>query len=186
MDGTVMVLENEQVLVARAAGDPGAFAAVYDHYFKPLYNYVRYRVQDAKAAEDITSQVFERALARIGGYRPERGEFAGWLFTIARNAVSDHLRSARRRRWLPLDLVGSLASDEPPPDEVSVRHETWDRVLKAVARLEDRERELIGLKFGARLTNRQIADLTGLTESNVSVILYRAVRRLRAQLAEGE
>lgn len=182
MDGAVMVLENEQALVARAVLEPAAFAAIYEHYFPLIYNYLRYRLRDAKAAEDITSQVFERALVNLQRYQPERGTFAGWLFGIARNAARNHLRSAGLRRWLPLDLVADQASGVPRPEEVTVLNETWDRVLAAVARLGERERDLIGLKFGARLTNRQIADVAGLSESNVSVILYRAVKRLRTEM----
>lgn len=182
MDRVAMGLADEQALVDQAAGEPGAFAAIYDHYFPRVYNYARYRVRDAQIAEDITSQVFERALRKIGSYRPEQGAFAHWLFAIARNAVRDHYRSKRRWRWLPFDLLGDRPGHDPQPDEVSVRDETWARVLAAVAQLDERERELVALKFGARLTHREIAALTGLSESNVSVILHRTVKRLRGQL----
>ncbi len=105
MDGTVAVLPNELALVARATAEPAAFAAIYDHYFPRVYNYVRYRVSDAETADDLTAQVFERALVNIGRYRPKRGPFAAWLFAIARNAVSDYLRAQRRRRWLSLEVA---------------------------------------------------------------------------------
>lgn len=182
MDGTVTVLPNEQALVACATAEPAAFAAIYDHYFPRVYNYVRYRVGDAEMADDLTAQVFERALVSIGRYRPERGPFAAWLFAIARNAVSDCLRAQRRRRWLSLEVLRDRASTEPQPEEVAIRDETRAELLAAVARLSDRERDLIALKFAAGLTNRRIAKLTGLSESNVGVILYRAMRRLRAEL----
>jgi RNA polymerase sigma-70 factor (ECF subfamily) len=186
MDGAAMGLANEQALVDQAAVEPSAFAAIYDHYFPRVYNYARYRVRDAQTAEDITSQVFERALNKIGSYRPEQGAFAHWLFAIARNAVADHYRSSRRWRWLPLDFLSDRPSHDLPPEEVSVRDETWARVLSAVAQLGQRERDLVALKFGARLMNREIAALTGLSESNVSVILYRTVKRLRGQLEKEE
>ena len=182
MDGTVAVLPNELALVARATAEPAAFAAIYDHYFPRVYNYVRYRVGDAETADDLTTQVFERALTHIGRYRPERAPFAAWLFAIARNAVSDHLRAQRRRRWLSLEVLRDRASRDPQPEEIAIRNETRDELLAAVARLSERERDLIGLKFAAGLTNRRIAEITGLSESNVGVILYRAVRRLRAEL----
>ncbi|MFQ6101808.1 MAG: sigma-70 family RNA polymerase sigma factor [Anaerolineae bacterium] len=98
MDGTVAVLPNELALVARATAEPAAFAAIYDHYFPRVYNYVRYRVRDAQTADDITAQVFERALTHIGTFNPERAPFAAWLFGIARNAVNDHFR-ARKQPW---------------------------------------------------------------------------------------
>jgi RNA polymerase sigma factor (sigma-70 family) len=179
MDGTVTVLLNEQALVARAVAEPEAFAAIYDHYFPRVYNYVRYRVQEAGAADDITAQVFERALVKLGSYHAQRGSFAAWLFGIARNAVRDHGRGQSRRGWLSLDGLHDQPSPEPGPEQLVVRDETHGALLEAVASLKERERELIALKFGAEMNNRQIAELTGLSESNVGVSLYRAVRRLR-------
>jgi RNA polymerase sigma-70 factor (ECF subfamily) len=180
------VLPNELVLVARATAEPAAFATIYDHYFPRVYNYVRYRVGDAETADDLTAQVFERTLVNIGRYRPERAPFAAWLFAIARNAVSDHLRAQRRRRWLSLEVLRDRASAEPQPEGVAIRNETHAELLAAVARLSDRERDLIAFKFAAGLTNRRMAEITGLSESNVGVILYRAVRRLRAELGVKE
>ena len=82
----------------------------YDHYFPRVYNDVRYRVGDAETADDLTAQVFERALVNIGRYRRERAPFAAWLFAIARNAVSDCLRAQRWRRWLSLEVRKPFAS----------------------------------------------------------------------------
>ena len=79
-------------------------------------------------------------------------------------------------------MLRDRASTEPQPEEVAIRDETRAELLAAVARMSDRERDLIALKFAAGLTNRRIAKLTGLNESNVGVILYRAMRRLRAEL----
>ena len=78
------------------------------------------------------------------------------------------------------------ASATPPPEEIAERDESRSELLEAVARLSERERELVALKFAAGLTHRTIAELTGLSEGNVGVILYRAVRRLRAVLAVEE
>lgn len=176
------MLANEMALVARAKVEPAAFAAIYDHYFPRIYAYVRYRVRDAGLTEDITAQIFERVLANLSKYDAEQAPFAVWLFTIARHRVSDHHRAQQRRQLLPLDLVRSRASADPAPEEIVVRDETREALLVAVSRLSERERDILALKFGAELTNRRIAALTGLTESNVGVILYRAVRRLRADI----
>jgi RNA polymerase sigma-70 factor (ECF subfamily) len=119
----------------------------------------------------------------LGSYHPDKGPFSAWLFAIARNAVNDHLRAQRRRRWLSLEVVRHWISPDPQPGEVVADTELHARLLAAVARLGSREQDLIGLKFGGGLTNRRIAQLTGLSENNVGIILYRAVRRLRAELA---
>jgi len=186
MDGAIAISPNEAALAARAMTEPAAFAAIYDYYFPRVYNYVRYRVQDAEAADDITSQVFEHALVNIRRYRSERAPLAVWLFAIARNAVNDYLRAQWRRRWLSLDALRDWPSSDPQPEEIADHNETRSRLLLAVAHLTERERDILGLKFGAGLTNRNIGELVGLSESNVGVILYRAVRRLRAELSSTE
>jgi len=175
-------LPNEIALVTQARVDPTAFAAIYDHYFGRVFNYVRYRLPDADRADDVTAQVFERTLNNLDRYQPDRAPFSAWLFAIARNAVNDYLRRQQRRRWISLDILWNRSSEEPEPGQLVSDQELQHELLAAVASLRDRERDLIGLKFAAGLTNRRIAELTGLSESNVGIILFRAVRRLRADL----
>ncbi len=184
MSNTVAALSNEAALVARAAAEPTAFAAIYDHYFPRIYNYVRYRVREAETADDITAQTLEAAWIKLASYRPERAPFAVWLFAIARNAVNDHLRASRRRCWIPLHILDDLPGGEPQPEQVAIHNEIHARLLAAVSHLSDRERDLVALKFAAGLTNRQIAKLMGLGESNVGVILYRSMQQLRAELGK--
>jgi RNA polymerase sigma-70 factor, ECF subfamily len=186
MDGTVCALPQEQALVARAQAEPKAFAAVYDHYYPRVYTYARYRVSETPVAEDLTAQIFERVLIRIGDYDPNRAPFAAWLFTIARNTVNDHLRGVQRHPNVSLDTQYHLVSPEPLPEETAVHRETNAELLAALGFLNDREREILALKFAGGLTNRRIADIVRLNEKNVSVILYRAVQRLRKRLRPEE
>ena len=105
MSTAIAALPNERALVVQTAADPAAFGAIYDHYFARVYSYVRYRVDNAQTAEDLTAVAFERALAHLDRYDPSRAPFAAWLFAIARNAMRDHLHVQGRRRWLlPGDL----------------------------------------------------------------------------------
>lgn len=184
MDGSVSVLQNEKVLVARAMTEPGAFAVIYDYYFPRIYNYVHYRVANQETADDITSQIFEKALLRLNQFDPKRGYLVNWLFGIARYTIRDHLRALKRHRWLSLDALAFHQSTGLLPEERVVRDDLHSQVLKAVSELGDREKDLIALKFGGKLTNRQIADLTGLSENNVGVILFRAIGKLRMELTE--
>ncbi|MEM7343350.1 MAG: sigma-70 family RNA polymerase sigma factor, partial [Chloroflexota bacterium] len=147
-----------------------------------IYNYILYRIQDSAIADDVTSQVFERSLVNLKQYNAEKGPFAAWLFTIARNAINDYLRRQKRRQWLSLDVLSNWASNESHLDESIAGADDRDKLLLAVGRLSERDRDLIGLKFASGLTNRRIAELTGLSESNVGVILYRTMRRLRTDL----
>lgn len=185
MDCVGAVEISEPALVTRAVAEPADFAAVYDHYFPKVWNYVRYRVRGSHAADDVTSRVFERALAGLGSYDPGKGSFGGWLFSIARNCVNDHHRSVARRRWLPLEALRHRADESDGPEALAEWSETKRELVAAIEKLNDRERDLLGLKFGGGLTNKRISELTGLSESNVGVILYRALRRLKARLTGG-
>lgn len=175
-------LTNELNLVDQAKADPKAFAAIYEFYFARIYNYARYRVFDPIIADDLTSEIFEKVLVNLHTYRSERGPFSAWLFSITRNTVNYKLRKQKVRKWVSLEYLRSWTSKDPEPDEVAVQKETQHELLIAVRHLKERERELIALKFSAGLTNRTISEMTGLKESNVAVILHRAIKRIRAQM----
>jgi len=182
-DKTFVALSNERALIDQAKNDPAAFSAVYDFYFARVYNYARYRVLDCNTADDLTSEIFESVLKNLHTYRPEKGPFSAWLFTIARNTVNYSLRRQKVRQWLSLENIRGQAGHEPKPDETIVQHETRHELLQAIGQLSERERELIALKFKAGLTNRAISRLTGLKENNVATILHRAVQRIRSLMS---
>ena len=157
------------------------FASLYDHHFAAVYNYIRARVVDADLADDLTSQTFEKALRAFGTYDPTRGAFAPWILTIARNTVLNHWRAARET---PLDAIPEPPSPAPSPERSAEQNEERAALFRALLSLDDRSRELVALKFFARLTNREIAAVTALTESNVGVILYRALHALQQTLGK--
>jgi len=166
----------------RGLGDPQSFIALYDTCFQRIYNYIRYRVEDRVTAEDLVSRVFERALDRADTFVPQRGTAFSWLMGIARNTVNMHLRTKWRRRWLSLDALGDRVAGNADPEQAALQAESLSELMGAIAYLSQRERHLIALKFGAELRHREIARLTGLSESNVGVIVHRAMRRLRERL----
>lgn len=179
---TIARLVNEIELIQQVRTEPDAFAAIYEHYFPKVYNYVRYRVEDAQIADDLTSQIFAQALANISGYRVDVSPFGAWLFAIARNKVSDYYRKKKRWRWFSWEVMESHIADTSSLDDAVQRTDERGQLLRAVSQLSSRERDVIALRFAADMTNIEISHLTGLTESNVGVILYRAIRKLRGML----
>jgi RNA polymerase sigma-70 factor, ECF subfamily len=143
---------------------------------KRVYAYVAYRVGDGPDAEDLTSETFERALRYRKSYDSSKGEPIAWLIGIARRCVEG--------RPPPLEhAVDQVdAADHRDLEEDVLRRIT---LSGAVGRLEERDRELIALRYGADLTARQIAELQGAKTNAIEVALHRALGRLRAQL-EGE
>jgi RNA polymerase sigma-70 factor (ECF subfamily) len=143
-----------------------------------VYAYVAYRVGDGVHAEDITSDVFERALRYRKRYDARRGSPISWLIGIARRAIADH-------------MAGEQAHTSELPD-VSVSNVFEDQIAarlelrEAVGRLPERDRELIALRYGADLTATQIAKILGLRTNTVEVSLHRALTALRRTLDGGD
>ncbi|MBN2086702.1 MAG: RNA polymerase sigma factor [Anaerolineales bacterium] len=157
------------------------FEALYRAELPRIYNFFRYRIGDGPMAEDLTSKTFEKAWRRRGSYACDLAAFSTWLFTIARRVAIDHYR--RQKTETPFEQLASSAGEETP-ESLAEQRADFARLSVLLARLADRERELVALKYGAGLTNRAIAGLTGLSESNVGVILFRALNQLRSQWEE--
>ena len=138
-----------------------------------VYAYVAYRIGDGPDAEDVTSETFERALRYRDSYRSSKGEPVGWLIGIARRCIADAVK-ARLELIEAEDVVaeGDLAEDSALRLDVAA----------AVATLDERNRELIALRYGADLTAKQIATVLGVKTNAVEVALHRALGRLRAEL----
>ena len=177
-----LTLPNELVHVQSAQEERSAFGRLYDHYFPKVYSYLLYRVQDPQVADDLAAQVFERALTRLDQYCPERGAFSTWLFAIARNRLKKHWRRQKVRQLIPLDAVRNRPAATVPVEELVAQNDQLARVLPLIRALDERERNILALKFGAGLSNRRIAEITGLTPNHVGVLVYRTLKQLREAL----
>jgi RNA polymerase sigma-70 factor (ECF subfamily) len=152
--------------------------AVYAEQLPRVYNYFRFRIGRQSDIEDLTSRTFEKAWKARNQYRRDIAGFSTWLFGIARNVAADHLRSSRVH--LPLEAADQSAAESSPEEEVS-RGSDMARLAQLTARLSERQREILALKYGAAINNRLIASITGLSESNVGTLLQRMVEKLRSQ-----
>jgi RNA polymerase sigma-70 factor, ECF subfamily len=154
------------------------FEEIYRLELPRIYNYFCYRVGDAALAEDLTSETFEKAWRNRWRYRRDLAAFSTWLFTIARRVVQDHYR--KKRDDLALEELSEPATRENLEDLIE-QNADLAQLSVLLSRLADREKELVALKYGAGLTNRAIARLSGISESNVGTILYRALQTLRSE-----
>ena len=151
---------------------------IYADLAPRVYNYFRYRLGPVADVEDLTSRTFEKAWRSRAHYRRDLAGFSTWLFKIAQNVGIDYLGS--RRQHLPIDAAADVAIEGTPEKHAELRSDLA-RLAALTAALPVRERDLIALKYGASISNRLIADLTGLSESNVGTVLHRLVKTLRAQ-----
>src|SRR6185503_255364 len=164
--------------VARLAHRPSAratvryFEALYRSCRDDVYGYVATMVRDAATAEDVVATAFERAYRRQRQYDPRRGTERAWVFGIARNAALDELRRRKRHAALPLEPADeSAAPAEDPTQRATVR--------AALDTLRTREREIVALKYGAGLSNGELAGVLGVSESNAGTLVHRAMTKLR-------
>ena len=160
---------------------PRDFEAWYDAHRTTVYRYVRFRVATRETAEDVTSEVFLKAYRSFHSYDPERSSPRTWLLRIARNAVTDHLRSLRRRGSLhvSLDRVPDLVADVPSQEERLLRQERIQKLLNGTRALRPGDQEILSLRYGGGLSNREIADHLDISPNAVAVRLHRALKRLR-------
>ena len=156
-----------------------SFEELYDKYFARIYNYLRYRLIERDAADDLVSVVFEKVLDKYDSFDPARYGLEPWLFAIARNTLNDYFRRRKVRGWLSIAGREENIASAESVEGAAQRSEENALLLGALAGLSEQERELIAMKFTLELTNRDIAAETGLGESNVAVILFRAMKKLR-------
>lgn len=141
-----------------------------------VYAYVAYRIGSGPDADDVTSDVFERALRYRESYDARRGDAAAWLIGIARRCIQDSLTGRT-----PVEVEPAEEADPADLEKATVRRLT---LARALARLSVPERELIALRYGGDLTARQIGELLGMRTNAVQVALHRALARLRELLGE--
>lgn len=162
---------------------PLDFAALFDTHYARLFAYIRSQVADRETAEDLTAATFERAFSHGDKYDPAKGAFATWLFRIGRNLILNHYTaSSRKPAPFQLDEIGEISTGESLPEQQLVHQEQNRALLEAMAALSERDQEIVYLRFFGRLTNRRIAEILDLNEKTVSVIILRALQKLKVQL----
>ena len=152
------------------------FEALYRSSRDDVYAYVATLLRDPAAAEDVTASAFERAFRKRQTFVARRGSPRAWLFGIARNAALDELRRRKRTNAVEPEL---LEVESEPVDERAEQSLRRAAVRQALAKLSPRERDLVGLKFHAGLTNAEIARVLGTSETNAGTLLHRTIQKLR-------
>lgn len=165
-----------------AAHDFDAFAELYRRHLCRIYRFVRSKTPDESIAEDLTAQIFFRALSSANTFRA-RGSYQAWLFQIAHNVLSSW-RGRSDRVAVGLDNVPDTADLSPGPSSTAIHKEAGRTVWRAVATLPPAQQEVIKLRYLHDLSTDEIGRATKRTQGAVRVLLHRARARLR-HLVEG-
>ncbi len=191
---------DERLLIEAAQGDRARFADIYEEYFELVYAYVARRVRNRSTAEDLTSDVFHRALANLPKFKWTGAPFASWLFRIASNLIADRAKRAARASETSLDQSGAaergaatpLLARGLPARGGSGSAETQQSELEDVERqaqlfrlvdgLPDDQRRVVALRFAEEKSIKQIAAELGRSEGAVKQLQFRALENLRKRI----
>ncbi len=178
-------MQDEQSLIRRAQqGDKEAFAQLYEAHFDKIYRYTVLKIGNRTEAEDMTQQVFLKALRSIASFKWKGVPFSSWLFRIARNLVTDHLRKEKRHTAVPLDE--SSASSGLNPELETERRLEIEQLAATTKRLTEAQREVIGLRFAGGLSIAEVAEVMGKSEGAIKALQHSAIAALRRLLVVGE
>ena len=163
------------------SGLPHDFGTWFREHQSAVFRYIRFRVATREAAEDVTSDVFMKALRSFDRYDASRASPRTWLLRIARNAVTDHLRALKRRDSLhvSLDRIPDLVANVPSAEERVIKQERIQRLLNGSQMLGKADQDILSLRYGSGLQNAEIAEHLDISNNAVAVRLHRALKRLK-------
>ncbi len=168
--------------VQAAQRDPAMFRPLYDRYFESIFRFIFRRTADEELSADLCSQVFLKAMQKLDGYHYRGVPFSSWLFKIAANEVSQYYRQIQKNRVVSVedtDLNGVMDEIEEPIDEIH-----RENLIKVLDSLDEKDLQLIEMRFFEQRPFKEIADVLGMTESNAKVKTYRILERLKTKLTK--
>lgn len=178
----------EERLVERAKTDSAAFSELYNFYFPRLYSYASYHLSSRDQVEEIVSLTFLKALEKLTTFTWQGAPFSSWLYRIARNNIIDLARKNKTSRLISLEVLpettSGLAEERGKLEDFFIRKEESTEVVRALSDLPQDAREIISLRFGAGLSNREIARIKNMKEGTVGSKLCRSLRILREILRD--
>ena len=175
-------MQDEESLVQRAQQrDEEAFAMLYEEHFDKIYRYVTLKIGDQAEAEDLTQQVFLKALQSISSFRWKGIPFSAWLFRIAHNQVVDYFR--KKKRYATAPLHESLAGNGIDPQLAAEQNLDIEQLLSATKRLTGAQREVISLRFSGELSIDEVAKIMGKSQGAVKALQHSAIVALRKALS---
>ena len=165
-------------LIQRAQrGDQEALGVIYDCLYPSVFRYIYYRVPDQDTAEDLAADVFVRMVERIGAYEQRQRPILAWLYTIARNLVTDHYRLQGRAIHLPLE-ESLIAGELHQPAQAAERSQEQDCLFRSLEHLTEDQRRVILLKFVEDREISEVAEVMGKNERAIRSLQHRALAAL--------
>ncbi|MFC1925086.1 RNA polymerase sigma factor [Chloroflexota bacterium] len=185
-----MDLSQQKELVEKARQDPEAFGELYDHFYSRIFSFVLGRIASVQIAQDITSEVFFKALKNLGQYHGKNNvPFSSWLYRIATNQTNDYFRK-NKHRVISLEVITdrtdisdpSLVDENIQLEAELERQEDFLALHQSISRLPVKYQEVITLRFFGKKQEKEIAQILGRPEGTVKSLLHRGIKKLREMM----
>jgi RNA polymerase sigma-70 factor (ECF subfamily) len=177
-------VQDEESLIRRAQQrDQVALTQLYEENFDKIYRYCVVKIGDRTEAEDMTQQVFLKAIKSLPSYKFKGLPFSSWLYRIAHNQVVDYLRKKTRYATVPIDET--IAAGKDDPREVAEGRLEIEELAVATMKLTEAQREVISLRFAAELSIAEVARAMGKSEGAIKALQHSAIAALRKVLTAG-
>lgn len=172
----------EAALIEVAKGDADAFGELYRRHVDRIYTYVYYRTGNAHDAEDLTARTFHQALTHLARYTDHGVPFVAWLYRIAHNLVANHHRAHSRWRFASLEDVELVSKGADSPDRLAEMNERKQALWSAIRRQPEERQRLLIMKYADRLSNEEIGEAMGRSESAIKSLYFRTLKALKTDL----
>lgn len=164
------------IISACQSGNTEQFTELYETYVQKIYSFVFHKTLHKETAEDLTSDIFLKAIDKIQSFNPKKASFQTWLFTLARNTVVDFWRSQREHKNIDdiwdLDALEDLESDA----DKKLLHEKLHTHLQKISA---KQREVLMLRYWQDLSFKEIAEITGQSEASLKMSVSRSIKKLK-------
>jgi RNA polymerase sigma-70 factor, ECF subfamily len=181
-----MDLEQEKQLVERAKSDTAAFGELYDQYYPRIFGYVLRRTASIDIAQDVTSEVFFKALKNLGQFRYRGFPFSSWLYRIATHEIANYFRKSKQGQLSLEEVFDSISLSNASPETELVeaeaelkRHEEYLTLHENISRLSIKYQEVITLRFFENKQVKEIGEILGKREGTIKSLLHRGLEKLR-------
>ena len=181
-----MDLEQEKELVERAKNNTAAFGELYDRYYSQIFGYVFRRTASIEIAQDVTSEVFFKALKNLGQFRWRGTPFPSWLYRIATHEIANYFRKNKHGQFCLKEVSNSISLSNPSAETELIeaeaelkRHEEFLTLHQNISKLPVKYQEVIALRFFENKQVKEIGEILGKRKGTIKSLLHRGLEKLR-------
>ncbi len=174
-------MSEENIVRQAIEGNQRAFTRLYDEHFDKVYRYIYFRVNSRAEAEDLTQEVFLKAMQSISSFKWRDVPFASWLFRIAHNQVIDHVRKQSKHKRAPLEEAAAVSMEDP----VAITEQNLEsaELRQAIGKLPEAQKEVISLRFISGLPINEVAKVLKKSEGTIKALQFHGTISLRKILS---